>query len=56
MPDPDPCFDELKLYSEKFIFKFFLLKIAIYLSIGHHKERTRYRRSLEPSREHPVGT
>jgi hypothetical protein len=26
-------------------------KIAIYLSLGHHKGRTSYRRSLQPSKE-----
>jgi hypothetical protein len=43
------------MYRNKFtvvkLFQFFRLKIAIYLSSGLHKERTSYRRSLQPSKE-----
>jgi hypothetical protein len=37
-----------KIYSWK---TFFSSKIAIYLSLGLHKGRTSYRRSLQPSKE-----
>jgi hypothetical protein len=44
-----------KMYSSKNFFIIFGLKIAIYLSLGLHKGRTSYRRSLQPSkREHPA--
>jgi hypothetical protein len=41
-----------KVYNwKKFLNKFFLSKIAIYLSLGLHKGRPSYRRSLQPSKE-----
>jgi hypothetical protein len=52
--DPDPGFwwpkTEEKKSSKKFFFLFWS-KIAIYLSIGHHKGPLSYRRSLWPSKE-----
>jgi hypothetical protein len=54
IPDPDPGFDDLKLkkiYSWKFNFYSFDQKIAIYLSLGLHKGRPSYRRSLQLSKE-----
>jgi hypothetical protein len=53
IPDPDPGFDDLKLKkipAEKII-NFFLSKTTIYLSLGHHKGRPSYRRSLQPSKK-----
>ncbi len=35
-------------------FNFYFSKIAIYLSLGLHKGRPSYRKSLQPSREHPI--
>ncbi len=54
IPDPNPGFDDLKLkkiYSWKFFLLFSWSKIAIYLSLGLHKGRPSYRRSLQPSKE-----
>jgi hypothetical protein len=54
IPDPDLEFDDLKLkkiYSWKFNFYFLDKKIAINLSLGLHKGRPSYRRSLQPSKE-----
>ncbi len=51
--DPDLVFDDLKLINitaEKKIF-FFLSKTTIYLSLGLHKGRLSYRRSLQPSKK-----
>jgi hypothetical protein len=51
IPDLDPGFDDLKLkkiYSWKFNFYILDKKIAIYLSLGLHKGRPSYRRSLQP--------
>jgi hypothetical protein len=41
---------EEKKYNWNFVF-FFWSKIAIYLSLGLHKGRPSYRRSLQPSKE-----
>jgi hypothetical protein len=54
IPDPDPGLDDLtlkKIYSWKFNFYFLGSKIAVYLSLGRHKGRPSYRRSLQPSKE-----
>jgi hypothetical protein len=40
-----------KKTAKKFVYIFFLSKIAIYLSLGLHKGRPSYRRSLQPSKE-----
>jgi hypothetical protein len=40
-----------KIYSWKFLFYFFDKKITIYLSLGLHKGRPSYRRSLHPPKE-----
>jgi hypothetical protein len=40
-----------KITAEIYLKKFFIQKIAIYLSLGLHKERPSYRRSLQPSKE-----
>jgi hypothetical protein len=37
--------------AENFLNFFFGSKILIYLSLGHHKGRLSYRRSLQPSKE-----
>ncbi len=54
IPDPDririQVFDDQKL-RKKYIWIFFWSKIAIYLSLGLHKGRPSYRRSLQPSKE-----
>jgi hypothetical protein len=53
-PDSGSGFDDLKLkkiYSWKFLFLVSLSTIAIYLSLGLHKGRPSYRRSLQPSKE-----
>ncbi len=57
-PDPDPIrtqgFDGQKLKKKiqlKFFFIFFWLKIAIYSSLGLHKGRPSYRKSLQSSKE-----
>jgi hypothetical protein len=53
IPDPDPRFYDQKLKkitAEKKI-NFFGLKTTIYLSLGLHKGRPSYRRSLQPSKE-----
>jgi hypothetical protein len=47
-------FDDLKLkkiYNWKFLFLFSCSKISIYLSLGLHKGRPSYRRSLQLSKE-----
>jgi hypothetical protein len=47
-------FDEQKLEKNlqmKFLIIFLIKKIAIYFSLGLHKGRSRYRRSLLPSKE-----
>ncbi len=52
IPDPDRVFGDLKLekiYNKKFNF-YFWIKIAIYLTLGLHKGRPSYRRSLQPSK------
>ncbi len=49
IPDPDPGFDDLKL-KKNLIFSFWST-IAIYLSLGLHKRRPSYKRSLQPSKE-----
>ncbi len=52
--DLDPGFDDLKfkkIYSWKLNFLFSWSKIAIYLSLGLHKGRPSYRRSLQLSKE-----
>jgi hypothetical protein len=57
IPDPDPLdpgFDDLKLKQKitaKNLIFIFWTKIAIYLSLGLHKGRQNYRRSLQPSKE-----
>ncbi len=54
IPDPDPGFDDLKLekiYSWKFNLDFFDQKFSICLSLGLHKGRPSYRRSLQPWKE-----
>ncbi len=48
-PDTDPGFWRKK-YIWNFVF-FFWSKIAIYWSVGLHKGRPSYRRSLQPSKE-----
>jgi hypothetical protein len=54
-PDSDPIqiqgFDDKKLKKkrQKKFFIFFLLNIAIYLSLGLHKGRPSDRRSFQPS-------
>ncbi len=54
-PDPDPGFwwlnIEKNLQLKKIWILFFWSKIAIYLSLGHHKGRPSNRRSLQPSTE-----
>jgi hypothetical protein len=56
-PDPDPIqiqgfYDKkLKKKTPKISFIFFLLNIAIYLSLCLHKGRPSYRRSLQSSKE-----
>jgi hypothetical protein len=40
-----------KIYSSTTNFDIFLIKIAIYLSLGLHKGRPSYRRSLQPSKK-----
>jgi hypothetical protein len=52
----DPGFDGLKLkkfysFTAGNLIYIFLIKIAMYLSLGLHKGRPRYRRSLQPSKE-----
>jgi hypothetical protein len=37
--------------EQKLIFSYFSSKTAIYLSLGLHKGRTSYKRSLQPSKE-----
>jgi hypothetical protein len=56
--DPDPIriqgFDDQKLKEQiqlKFCLIFFGIKITIYLSLGLHKGRLSYRRSLQSSKE-----
>jgi hypothetical protein len=53
-PDPDKNriqgFDDQKL-QKFFFFFFFRSEIAICLSLGLHKGRPNYRRSLQPSKE-----
>ncbi len=49
IPDPDPGFWWLNF--EKNLDFIFLIKIAIYLYLGHHKGRPSYMRSLQPSTE-----
>jgi hypothetical protein len=54
IPDPDPGFYDRKLKkitAEKKIKFFFGSKTTIYLSLGLHKGRPSYRRSLQPSKE-----
>ncbi len=54
IPDPDPGFDDLKLTKNlqlEIQFLFSWSKIAIYLSLGLHKGRPSYMRSLQPSKE-----
>ncbi len=56
IPDPDLIqiegLDDKKFKKKlKLKEKFFLSKIAIYLSIGLHKGRQSYRRSPQPSKE-----
>jgi hypothetical protein len=54
LDDPDPGFYDLKLKIFKagnLISIFLIKKIAIYLSLGLHKGRPSYRRSLQPSKE-----
>ncbi len=57
--NPDPGFwwpiIEKKIYGQKFLSYFFWSKIAIYLSLGLHKGRPCYRRSIQSfKREHPT--
>ncbi len=52
--DQDPGFDDLKFKKNlqlEIYFSFSWSKFAIYLSLGLHKGRTSYRRSLQPSKE-----
>ncbi len=53
--DPDPGFwwrkIEEKNAAENVFYIFFRSKIVIYLSLGLHKGRLSYRRSLQPSKE-----
>jgi hypothetical protein len=53
-PDPDPIqiqgFDDQKYKVGKKL-EIFLIKIASYLSLGLHKGRPSYRRSIKPSKE-----
>jgi hypothetical protein len=53
IPDPDPGFDDLKLkkITAEIFFFFFWSKTTIYLSLGLHKGRPSYRRSLQPSKK-----
>jgi hypothetical protein len=49
--DPDPGFDDLKLKKIIAGNLISIFLIAIYLSLGFHKGRPSYRRSLQPSKE-----
>jgi hypothetical protein len=50
IPDPDPGFEDLKLKKITAEKKKFGSKTTIYLSLGLHKGRPSYRRSLQPSK------
>jgi hypothetical protein len=52
-PDPDPGSESRGLMTKKTEEKnfSFLIKYAIYLSLGLHKGRPSYKRGLQPSKE-----
>ncbi len=50
-PDPDPGFWWLKLQKKLTKIIIFWSKVAIYSSLGLHKGRPSYSRSLQPSKE-----
>jgi len=52
--NPDPGFDDKKfekIYRWKKMIFFFISKIAMFLSLGLLKERSSYRKSIQPSKE-----
>ncbi len=51
-PDPGFCWPKLEKFSNwKKKYFFFLSKISIYLSLGLHKRRPSYKKSLQPSKD-----